>query len=185
MPTSLFCKTSRCLPVLPLSGSFFKKKKKSQEKISETSQNNHPLCLAWKKRHTFSRRAQIYSWRVGVNIYLENEEKSIIFMSSLRVWSDYRAVQCERCMLDLLLPPKCLGRKRCIILVTHAVSSQFVFGHKWKIQVSLVCHWRRLGRTHTYARPRARAHTPTYIWSEWSFTVNIHPATGNHLMLWS
>lgn len=50
-------------------------------------------------------------------------------------WSDYPALvfalfRVRACMLDLLLPPKCLGRRGRIILVTHAVSSQFVFGHK-------------------------------------------------------
>ena len=129
-----------------------------------------------KKRHTFSRRAQIYSHRAGVNIYLrflEEEEKGIIFMSfteSLE-WlprCGICPVECEGCMLDLLLPPKCLGRKRCIILVTHAVSSQFVFGHKWKIQLALVCHWRRPvlarthARTHTHLRSQTRAHTHTH-----------------------
>lgn len=91
-----------------------------------------------KKEDTYSSRALFSSRRVGVNIYLQflvKEEKGIILMSPTSVWSDYPALvfalfSVRACMLDLLLPPKCLGRRGRIILVTHAVSSQFVFGHK-------------------------------------------------------
>lgn len=142
-----------------------------------------------KKWHTFSRCTQIYSWRAGVNIYLqflEKLRKGLYLMSSPSIWDDYWTLVFvlfsvrTACWTyySLLLLLKCLGRKIGTILVTHVVWSQSVFGHKRKIRI-YVCvtgvEWSMHKRTHLLS----------LLISMSSFTVNIQPSAGNHLVFWS
>lgn len=171
------CPPSRRFAASPLAlSATLGKLKKKREK------NNCALSVR-KKRCTF-RRTCVYSRRLGVNIYLqflEKEERGYFYVFPVylgvitTLWYLPRSARvgggaCRTyyCLLNAL------ARKRSIILVTHAVSGQFVFGHKWKIQVSLVCHWRSVD-----------THTHLDLISKSSFTVNNQPTAGNHVVFWS
>lgn len=180
MPTSVFQNwlppftTICCLSSSPVSYSWEVKKKEREKQLCSVSE---------KKRCTF-RRTCVYSRRLGVNIYLqflEKEERGYFYVFPVylgvitTLWYLPRSARvgggaCRTyyCLLNAL------ARKRSIILVTHAVSGQFVFGHKWKIQVSLVCHWRSVD-----------THTHLDLISKSSFTVNNQPTAGNHVVFWS
>lgn len=109
---------------------------KNNPKKDLTKRNIYPLrpvreytLLADMLKFTLRWWGQIFIWD-----FWKKKKKRLFFVFAQSLEWLLRCgicpVQCGACMLDLLLPPKCLGRKQCIILVTLAVSSQF--GHKWK-----------------------------------------------------